>query len=112
MTFLELFLLLVLLHYLADYPLQGDFMAKAKNAYAPIPGVPWWQAMLAHSFIQGGMVAIATESVLLGAGEATVHFIADHMKCAGYLSYSQDQAVHIGCKLAWAWAVVHAAGGI
>ena len=28
-------------HALADYPLQGDFLAKAKNRTAPIPGVPW-----------------------------------------------------------------------
>jgi Protein of unknown function (DUF3307) len=109
-TFGELFVVMLFLHCLADYPLQGDFMAKAKNAYAPIPGVPWWQAMSAHAVIQGCMVTIATGSPLLGFGEAVVHFLTDHLKCAGALSYSQDQAVHVGCKAIWAWAVVTAAG--
>jgi hypothetical protein len=31
-------------HALADYPLQGDFLSRAKNRSAPIPGFPWWQA--------------------------------------------------------------------
>lgn len=30
-------------HALADYPLQGDFLARAKNRTAPIAGFPWWQ---------------------------------------------------------------------
>lgn len=31
-------------HFLCDYPLQGDFLSKAKNRVNPIPGVPWYQA--------------------------------------------------------------------
>lgn len=37
-----LFAALVAGHALADYPLQGDFLARAKNRAAPIPGVPWF----------------------------------------------------------------------
>lgn len=44
-------------HALADYPLQGDFLSKAKNRTAPIPGVPWQQALGAHVVIHGAFVA-------------------------------------------------------
>jgi hypothetical protein len=38
-----LFGALVAAHALCDYPLQGDFLARAKNRAAPIAGVPWYQ---------------------------------------------------------------------
>lgn len=89
-------------HALADYPLQGDFLAKAKNRSTPIPGVPWWQALGAHAIIHGAAVAAITKSPALGVAEAVVHAITDDLKCRGKLSYNQDQAIHIGCKLLWA----------
>ena len=89
-------------HALADYPLQGDFLAKAKNRDAPIPGVPWWQGLGAHALIHGGMVALVTKSNALGVAEMAIHAITDDLKCRGKLSYNQDQAIHIGCKVLWA----------
>ena len=47
---------LVVAHFLCDFPLQGDFLAKAKNPEAPLPGVPWQWAMLAHAAIHAGAV--------------------------------------------------------
>jgi hypothetical protein len=38
---LKLFLLLLVVHALCDYPLQGGFLARGKNEINPIPGVPW-----------------------------------------------------------------------
>lgn len=101
MSFLEMFLLLVSAHALADYPLQGDFLAKAKNASAPIPGVPWWQALWAHAAIHGGFVGVITGSVWLGLAEAGAHVAIDHAKCRGWIGYNVDQAAHIACKVAW-----------
>lgn len=100
---LKLFGQLVAAHALADYPLQGDFLAKAKNRTAPIPGVPWWQALGAHAAIHGGMVAHLTGLPSLGVAEAVVHAITDDLKCAGRISFNQDQAIHLGCKLLWAF---------
>lgn len=97
----ELFFLLMVVHALADYPLQGDFLARAKNHAAPIPGVPWWQAMGAHSLIHGGGVAIVTGSLYLGLAECVAHFLIDRAKCAGRIGYNMDQALHVACKLAW-----------
>jgi len=97
-------------HALADYPLQGDFLAKAKNRAAPIPGVPWWQALGAHAAIHGAFVAVITGLWWLAPCEAAIHWLTDDAKCRGKLTYNQDQAIHIGCKALWlvvALAVTH-----
>ncbi len=102
MTFFEMFLLLVAAHALADYPLQGDFLAKAKNRTAPIPGVPWYQALGAHAAIHAGLVGVITGSVWLALLELVAHFVIDDLKCRGRLSFNQDQSGHLVCKLLWA----------
>lgn len=102
MSPVEMFAALLVGHALADYPLQGDFLARAKNASAPIPGVPFWQALSAHALIHGGAVALVTGSPTLGVLEACAHALIDHAKCRGILTFNQDQALHVFCKLAWA----------
>lgn len=96
------FLLLIFGHALADYPLQGDFLARAKNRMAPIPGFPWWQALGAHAVIHGGVVGIITGIWWLGLAEAAVHFVTDDLKCRGRIGLNTDQAIHVACKAAWA----------
>lgn len=107
---LVLFALLVAGHVVADYPLQGDFLAKAKNRFAPIPGVPWYQALAAHATIHGAAVGIITGSPILAVCEAIAHALIDDAKCRGRLSYNQDQALHISCKALWA-AITYCTGG-
>jgi len=67
----------------------------------PIPGVPWYQCLMAHALIQAGGVALVTGSVLLGGLEAIAHFGIDYLKCRGAFSYNIDQALHVACKVAW-----------
>ena len=98
---LATFALLVAGHAAADYPLQGDFLARAKNRFAPLPGVPFYQALGAHAVMHGGMVGLITGSLILGLAEAAVHALIDDAKCACRLSFNQDQALHIGCKVLW-----------
>ena len=86
-------------HFLADYPLQGDFLAKAKDPYNPIPGVPWYQAMFAHCFIQAVFVLLFTGMYSLFIFEFMVHWITDMSKCKKMISYNVDQGIHIGCKV-------------
>lgn len=93
--------LLIAAHALADYPLQGDFLAKAKNRASPIPGVPWYHGLLAHAAIHGGFVGAITGSVTLGLAEFVAHCFIDDTKCMGRISYNQDQALHILCKVLW-----------
>lgn len=101
MTALEAFGLLIAAHALADYPLQGDFLARAKSRAAPVAGVPWWQALGAHAAIHGGFVGLITGLWWLGVAEAAVHALTDDAKCRGRITFNQDQAIHVACKLAW-----------
>jgi hypothetical protein len=91
-------------HALADYPLQGDFLAKAKNRLAPIPGIPWWQALSAHALIHAGFVALLTGIWWLGVAEFVIHWLTDDAKCRGRISFNVDQAIHFECKLLW-WVI-------
>lgn len=106
MTALELFGLLVAAHALADYPLQGDFLARAKNETAPLTGVPWYQAMGAHCVIHGAAVGLLTGSALLALMEAAAHFVIDRAKCRGAIRFDTDQALHIACKVAWTMVAI------
>lgn len=103
---IELFVLLTAAHFVCDYPLQGEFIAFGKNAAKPLPGVPWYQPMLAHVSIHAVAVYLITGLWVLAMAEFLMHFITDHAKCHGRLTYNQDQAIHIGCKAVWAAAAV------
>jgi hypothetical protein len=91
-------------HAVADYPLQGDWLSKAKNPTLDlVPGqVIWPMALLSHSAIHAGAVRFATGSWLLAGAEFVAHTIIDYAKCRGLISYNQDQAAHFFCKLCWA----------
>jgi hypothetical protein len=92
---------LVAAHAICDYPLQGDFLARAKNRAAPIPGVPWYQALGSHAIIHGGAVALLTGIPLLGLAEAAAHAFIDDLKCTGRISFNADQGLHVACKALW-----------
>lgn len=89
---------LIVLHFLCDYPLQGDFLSKAKNHTAPIPGIPWMQALFAHAVIHGGAVWLVTGSLGLAAIEIVLHALTDYLKCGNSISFNADQFIHLGCK--------------
>lgn len=97
----QTFALLVAGHALADYPLQGEFLAMGKNRAKPSPFIPWYQALGAHAAIHGGMVAVITGIWWLGALEAVAHALIDDAKCTGKIGFNTDQALHIGCKALW-----------
>lgn len=100
---ISIFFALLFVHFLFDYPLQGDFLSKAKNSANSVPGVPWYHAMFAHTFMHGAAVTLVTGMWTLGLLEMVIHWITDNLKCNGKLTYSQDQAIHIICKLVWAY---------
>ncbi len=102
LSFFDTLVMLVLAHFLADYPLQGDFMAKAKNRSAPIPGVPWQWVMAAHAFIHAGLVYVITGGWLFLIVEFFLHFLIDDLKCKRELSFGADQFLHLMCKLLYA----------
>ena len=101
MEVVGLFFLMLFAHALADYPLQGDFLSRAKNRASALPGVPWYQAMGAHTLIHGGFVYLITGSITLGILEVASHFIIDDLKCTGEIDFNLDQALHVLCKMIW-----------
>lgn len=108
MSVLTLLFWLAVGHALCDYPLQGDFLARAKNHRLPVPGVPSYQALGAHAAIHAGMVALITGSVTLGLLEYIAHVAIDWAKCEGLFGFNTDQLLHGLCKLAWALLAVTA----
>lgn len=110
-----LFCLFVFGHYLADFPMQGAYLAQAKNRFHPLDGTPWYQALAAHAVIHGGMVGIISGSLWLGLAETLIHALIDDRKCAGSFGYDTDQALHILCKLVWValiWGGLLPLGGV
>lgn len=101
MELLTLLFLLIFAHALADYPLQGDFLAQAKNRNTPVGKLFWPHALAAHSFIHGGFVLLLTGSLWLALAETLIHAATDWLKCENRISLHADQAIHIGCKVLW-----------
>lgn len=104
---ITLFLALVFVHFLLDYPLQGDFLSRAKNKTNPIPGVPWYQAMFAHTFMHAAGVWLITGMWSLALIEFVVHWWTDDQKCRGELTFNQDQAIHILCKVFYVLVIAY-----
>lgn len=94
---IELLLLLLAAHWVADYPLQGDFLARAKADFASCEIRVYH--LVAHAGIHGGAVALVTGNVWLGLIEWALHSLIDEAKVRGKTTYGADQALHIICKL-------------
>lgn len=92
--------LLVLLHFLADFALQSDAMARQKcpGCGGRVPW-PWW--LTAHGACHGLAVMLVTGSAVLGLAETACHALIDALKCRGRLSFSADQLLHLACKGLW-----------
>ena len=102
-----LLILLLVAHALADYPLQGDFLAKAK--FGTIPGIPGWYALAVHSLIHAGFVLWLTGYEELALVEFVAHFIIDKLKINDRISFMVDQFLHIALKFVYAGWLYHAA---
>jgi hypothetical protein len=99
------------LHYLCDFALQSEFMAKGKNRFKPLAHTHWFHPMMAHCAVHGGSVYLLTGSVGLGLLETVAHFAIDYSKCGGRFGEHVDQALHIACKVLWV-TLVHSFPGL
>ncbi|MFN9645838.1 MAG: DUF3307 domain-containing protein [Cyanobacteriota bacterium] len=92
--------LLLMAHFLCDFGLQSDRMAREK-----CPGcdstLPWGWWLTAHAAIHGLAVALLTGLSPLGLAEMALHAVIDHNKCAGRISLGVDQTLHLLCKGLW-----------
>lgn len=102
-----MFWVLIGLHFLCDYPLQGDFLAVGKGSFAkPHFGVPWYHCMAAHCAIHGLAVGLVTGIWWFGLIEFALHFMIDVAKCVKATNIQTDQAMHIVCKLIYVLALL------
>ncbi|MBZ9600750.1 DUF3307 domain-containing protein [Phyllobacterium chamaecytisi] len=101
-------LMLFAAHALADYPLQGDWLSKAKNhKLSLVPGETIWPMALAgHAAIHALLMLLVTGSVIIAFAELVCHTVIDYAKCDGRLTYNQDQLLHVACKAVWLVLIV------
>ncbi len=109
---IQIWFLLVLGHFVADYPLQSDFIAKGKNRFRPVdpstippgqkPMTIWPWVLTAHAATHAAAVFIVTGSAILALAELISHWLIDYGKCANRYGIHADQVAHIACKFLWA----------
>lgn len=96
-----LFLMLIG-HAIADGPLQPGWLSRDKRH-------EWWQirwsALGFHGSVHGFFVMIFTGRPELFFAELVTHVAIDYAKSRGRLSMEADQALHVVCKIVWAFYV-------
>jgi len=103
---------LIIGHALADYPLQGKFLAIRKNRHikpldygGDVPSNIWVYCLSAHSLVHAGAVWVVAGSALLGFVEFVLHWWIDFAKCEKWTNFHQDQGLHLLSKLAYVAAL-------
>ena len=88
-------------HGLCDYPLQGDWLSKAKNpTLSLVPNEAIWPgALFFHAMVHAGAVKLITGSWSLAAAELIIHGLTDYLKCRGAFGYNTDQIIHVVTKV-------------
>lgn len=88
--------LLVLVHFVADWPLQSDFIAKAKSPWRPEgAGGLWFWALTAHASTHALGTYLVTRRVDCALFVLGTHWIVDLMKCRGAIGIHVDQILHL-----------------
>ena len=94
-TFITSLLVLLMIHYLCDFALQNDFVAKFK--FPIVDGKPnpiWFHCLIAHCAIHALGVYVFTQSISLALLMFGTHFSIDRAKCLNKLTFNQDQFLH------------------
>lgn len=96
-----LFFAFVIAHALADFPLQGDYLARMKCRNQSSQPMDWIIPLTAHALVQAGGVWIVSGSPQVAAIELGLHWLIDLAKGEGKFGYASDQALHLLCKLVY-----------
>jgi len=99
--YFELFFLLCIGHAVADYAMQNDFIATAKNHTTDLGRVFWKWVLPSHGLMHALPVYVVTGSFVLAVAEFVCHSVIDYLKCDGKIGFNTDQLLHIGCKVLW-----------
>lgn len=101
LQYFMLFSILIAGHFVCDYTLQTDAIARGKNRNdnPALFGVPWYYWLAGHSSTHALMVGIFTHNVYAGVFEFVMHSLIDFGKCEKKYGIHVDQALHTICKL-------------
>jgi len=105
-------------HALADYPLQGKFLAIRKNRHiksidytGDSPPELWIYCLSAHSLVHAGTVWVImgvlgfAGAVIFAFVEFVLHWLIDFAKCEKWTNFHQDQVLHMLSKVGYVAAV-------
>jgi hypothetical protein len=109
---LAVFAAFVVMHALADYPLQGDFLANQKAREQAQNRQVWIVALTAHSVIHAGGVWLVSGSLAYGMAELVLHALIDLGKGERKFGLVADQLLHIACKAVYAALLVYGPGPV
>jgi hypothetical protein len=105
---MQVVFLLMAMHALMDFPLQGEFLSHCKNrhwlaqnATADRPVTIWPVCMAAHCILHALAVWAVTGCVILACIEFLLHGIIDVLKCEGKTGFNLDQLLHLLCKVGY-----------
>ena len=99
---LALFAAFVVIHALADFPLQGEYLARQKSRKRADSGSEWVIALFAHCVIHAGGVWLISGSLAFAAAELILHGLIDFGKGEEKFGLATDQVLHLVCKAAYA----------
>ena len=105
---LALFFAFTIMHALADFPLQGEFLAIQKARRTANDRRMWVVALTAHCLIQAGGVWLVSGSMAFAATELLLHGLIDLGKGEQRFGILVDQGLHLLCKLVYALILTHA----
>lgn len=114
------FFVLLFFHALADYPLQGEFLAQGKNRHTELGKDHWYILLPMHAMIHAGFVFLATMGIAIyfglpyvllvaliyGVFEFMSHCLIDDAKCNCVISFREDQFRHICMKFGYALGIL------
>ena len=100
---LALFAGFVVVHALADFPLQGSYLARQKSRKLANNRSDWIIALSAHSIIHAGGVWLVSGSLAFAAAELVLHSMIDLGKGEEKYGAAVDQIFHLTCKLTYVW---------
>jgi hypothetical protein len=104
---LAVFAAFLVMHALADYPLQGDFLANQKARDQADSREVWIVALCAHSVIHAGGVWLVSGSLVYGVVEFVLHALIDLGKGEKKFGLMTDQLLHLGCKVVYAILLIY-----
>ncbi len=103
---------LIIGHAIADFPLQGKFLAIRKNRHiksidytGDSPPRIWIYCLSAHSLVHAGAVWIVTGRPECAFAEFILHWFIDFAKCEKWTNFHQDQLLHLLSKLGYVAAI-------